>query len=99
MHLVSKYFIGYIEIERQIDFYYQMKQIEKQFELHLTVEGFISERHKFKLQHVYDVSHKPFSFGGGLLYLHTNQGVFPFQIQENPSNFIQGFRSLKIEHP
>lgn len=95
---MSAYFIGYIEIERQIDFYFQMKQVEKQFELRLTMEGIISERHTFKLQHVYDVSHKPFSFGGGLLYLHTNQGVFPFQIQENPSNFIQGFKSLKIEH-
>lgn len=95
---MSKYFIGYIEIERQIDFYFQMKQIEKQFELQLTMDGIITERHRFKLQHVYDVSHKPFSFGGGLLYLHTNQGVFPFQIQENPSTFIQGFKSLKTEH-
>ena len=94
---MSTYFIGYIEIERQIDFYFQMKQIEKQFELQLTMDGIISERHKFKLQHVYDVSHKPFSFGGGLLYLHTNQGVFSFQIQENPLNFIQGFKSLKTE--
>ncbi|WP_419959694.1 hypothetical protein [Psychrobacillus sp. BM2] len=94
---MSKYFIGYIEIERQIDFYFQMKQVEKQFELQLTMDGIISERHKFKLQHVHDVSHKPFSFGGGLLYLHTNQGVFPFQIQENPSNFIQGFKLLKTE--
>lgn len=95
---MSTYFIGYIEIERQIDFYFQMKQVEKQFELQLTMEGIITERHKFKLQHVYDVSHKPFSFGGGLLYLHTNQGVFSFQIQENPSNFIQGFKSLKTKY-
>lgn len=95
---MSRYFIGYIEIERQIDFYFQMKQVEKRFELQLTMDGIMSDSHKFKLQHVYDVSHKPFSFGGGLLYLHTNQGVFPFQIQENPSNFIQGFKLLKTEH-
>ena len=94
---MSKYLIGYIEVERQIDFFYQMKQVEKRFELQLTMDGIITERHKFRLQHVYDVSHKPFSFGGGLLYLHTNQGVFSFQIQESPLHFIQGFKSLKTE--
>ncbi|WP_240793429.1 hypothetical protein [Psychrobacillus vulpis] len=87
--------IIYIEIERQIDFYYQMQQIEKHFELLLNMDGIMSARHQFELGHVHDISHKPFSFGGGILYLHTNQGVFSYKIQDNPSLFIDAFKTLK----
>lgn len=75
-----------------------MQHIERQFELQLNLEGITSARHQFELQHVHDVSHKPFSFGEGILYLHTNQGVFPYKIQENPSSFIAAFRALKAEN-
>ncbi|WP_342599026.1 hypothetical protein MHB48_16715 [Psychrobacillus sp. FSL H8-0483] len=95
---MSEYFIIYIEIERKIDFYYQMQHIETQFELRMTMDEIISERNQFKLQHVYDISHKPFSFGGGILYLHTNQGVFSYKIQDNPATFIHAFKSLKTEN-
>ncbi|MEI4770227.1 hypothetical protein WAX74_11335 [Psychrobacillus sp. FJAT-51614] len=94
--MLSEHSIVYIEIERQIDFYFQQKQIELQYELHLSMEGIKSARHQFELQHVHDVSHKSFSFGGGILYLHTNQGVFSYKIQEDPNPFIQTFKSLKV---
>ncbi len=92
---LSKYLIVYIEIERKIDFYFQMQQIEKQFEIELTLDGIQTAEKNFQLQHVHDISYKPFSFGGGMLYLHTNQGVFSFKIQEDPRSFIEGFRMLK----
>lgn len=95
---MSEHSIVYIEIERQIDFYYQMQQIEMQFELQLSMEGITSARHQFELRHVYDISHKPFSFGGGFLYLHTNQGVFTYKIEDNPAPFIHAFKSLKTEN-
>ncbi|MFF2754949.1 hypothetical protein ACFVR1_14515 [Psychrobacillus sp. NPDC058041] len=95
--MLSSHSIVYVEIKREIDFYYQMQHIEMRFELHLNIEGIASERHQFKLEHVHDVSHKPFSFGGGILYLHTNQGVFPYNIQEDPSYFIHVFKSLKAQ--
>jgi hypothetical protein len=44
---------------------------------------------------VIDVSYKPFSSAAGILYLHTNQGVFPFHIHSSPQTFIDTFRSLK----
>jgi hypothetical protein len=93
--MLSGHSIVYVEVKREIDFYYQMKSIEMQFVLHLNIEGIASERDQFKLEHVHDVSHKPFSFGGGILYLHTNQGVFPYNIQEDPSYFILAFKALK----
>ncbi|WP_144511856.1 hypothetical protein [Bacillus sp. FJAT-22090] len=89
--------IVYIEIEREIDFYYQMKQNEMRFELQLNIEGITSARHQFELCNVHDLSHKPFSFGGGILYLHTNQGVFSYQIQDDPDSFMLAFQSLKAK--
>ncbi|WP_391204011.1 hypothetical protein [Psychrobacillus sp. L4] len=93
--MLSDHSIGYIEVKREIDFYYQMQHIEMQFELQLNLDGITSARHQFELDHVIDVSHKPFSFGGGILYLHTNQGVFPYNIQVDPAYFILAFQSLK----
>lgn len=95
---LSEYSIIYIEIERKIDFYYQMQQIENQYELQLNMEGIITAQHRFELRHVHDISHKSFSFGGGILYLHTNQGVFSYKIEDNPTPFIHAFKTLKAEN-
>ncbi|MFJ8065252.1 hypothetical protein ACIQYS_11530 [Psychrobacillus sp. NPDC096426] len=96
--MLSKHSIVYFEIERKIDFYYQMQQIEIQYELQLNTEGITTARHQFELGHVHDISHKSFSFGGGILYLHTNQGVFSYKIQDNPTPLMHAFKSLKAEN-
>ena len=96
--IMSNYSIVYIEIERKIDFYFQMQQVEMKYELLLNGSGIHSARDQFELQHIHDISFKPFSFGGGILYLHTNQGVFPYKIPENPASFIEAFQSLKEKY-
>lgn len=92
-----QYVIFYIEIERQIDFYYQMQHVERRFELQMSIEGIITAHNRFAFQNVHDISHKQFSSGLGILYLHTNQGVFSYKIKENPSSFIDAFKSLKAD--
>ena len=87
--------IIYIEVERTIDFYFQMQQTEKELELVMTTESIRSANHSFLLQHVHDMSFKPFSFGGGFLYLHTNQGVFTYKINVNPTFFVDVYKNLK----
>jgi hypothetical protein len=88
--------IIYTEVERTIDFYYQMQKIATHHELTITHEVVKTARAVFTLHQVMDVSYKPFSSSdAGILYLHTNQGVFPFNIHSNPQNFIDTFRSLK----
>ncbi|WP_017755274.1 hypothetical protein [Calidifontibacillus oryziterrae] len=49
----------------------------------------------FLLKDIFDISFKSFSSNEGLLYLHTNQGVYSFSVKENPSSFITSFKSLK----
>ncbi|WP_424416136.1 hypothetical protein [Paenisporosarcina sp.] len=87
--------IIYTEVERSIDFYNQMQKIATHHELTITHEVVKTARAEFTLHQVMDVSYKPFSSAAGILYLHTNQGVFPFNIHSNPQNFIDTFRSLK----
>jgi len=87
--------IIYTEVERKIDFYYQMQKIVTQHELTVTPKAVTTTRNEFTLNQVLDVSYKPFSSEAGILYLHTNQGVFPFNIHSNPQFFIDAFRSFK----
>lgn len=87
--------IVYTEVERSIDFFYQMQKITMHHELTVTPVVVTTARAKFMLNQVLDVSYKPFSSESGILYLHTNQGVFPFNIHSNPQTFIDTFRSFK----
>lgn len=56
-----------------------------------------TETHTFSLKNVFDVSFKSLSSNNGFLYLHTNQGVFTFTVQSNPSLFIKIFKSIKAD--
>jgi len=87
--------IIYTEVERKIDFFYQMQKIATHHELTVTPKAVVSARNEFTLNQVMDISYKPFSSEAGILYLHTNQGVFPFNIHSNPCNFIDTYRSFK----
>jgi len=87
--------IIYTEVERVIDFYYQMQKITSHHDLTVTPKTVTTARNEFTLSQVLDVSYKPFSTEAGILYLHTNQGVFPFNIHSNPKTFIEAFKSFK----
>jgi hypothetical protein len=53
----------------------------------------ITTRHReFPLHEVYDMSYRRIGPEEGLLYLHTRQGVYPFQVNADPSAFIEAFK-------
>lgn len=51
--------------------------------------------HTFQLEHILDISYKPFSGIRGLLYLHTVQGVFTFILDTNPKEFINAVKKIR----
>ncbi|WP_172369861.1 hypothetical protein [Sporosarcina jiandibaonis] len=63
--------------------------------IHLYVDTISTEKYNFPLEHVHDLSYKPFSNGAGLFYLHTNQGLFMFEVDADPTNFIDLYKSLR----
>ncbi|MBD1380554.1 hypothetical protein [Metabacillus arenae] len=68
---------------------------ETEYSLLLFEDRVISHHHQFLLRDVFDMSFKPMSGKYGFLYLHTNQGVFAYQVLTHPQAFIDTFKSLK----
>ncbi|WP_170006235.1 hypothetical protein [Bacillus fonticola] len=66
-------------------------------EAHLLMqEGHLyTQTNTFPLENVFDMSYRSLSQGLNLFYLHTNQGVFPFQTKANPDAFIDAFHQYK----
>lgn len=49
----------------------------------------------FLIAHVFDLSYRPFSGDTGLFYLHTREGLFAFEVTEEPEKFIRFFKNLQ----
>ncbi|WP_077617174.1 hypothetical protein [Bacillus sinesaloumensis] len=79
----------YIVIQRKIE-WNEQKYIETHHQLRLFEDRILSSVNEFHLDSVLDVS-----FRSSFLYLHTNQGVFSYNIKEEPLDFINAFKELK----
>ena len=87
--------ISYKVIERMIVKFQQISK-ETTHLISLSAEKITTGNHTFQLKNVFDISYKSFSGNKGLLYLHTNQGVIMFEIESDPSKFIQTYKNLRI---
>ncbi|AXH98336.1 hypothetical protein DV702_00615 [Sporosarcina sp. PTS2304] len=88
--------LSYIYIQRAVD---RLEQsFHKSFHsICLFQDRITTSQRTFSLEHVFDLSYRPFSGQTGLFYLHTNEGVFTFEITENPDHFIQSFKKVRIK--
>ncbi|OZT12071.1 hypothetical protein CHN50_14360 [Priestia aryabhattai] len=86
--------IMYSYVVRKVD-RFQQHYIKKEYELQLCTNQVKCNARSFTLEQVLDISYKPFSSEKGLLYLHTHQGVFKYEIQADPSAFINEYKRLK----
>jgi hypothetical protein len=84
----------FITVSRKID-WNQQQYIEQELFLHLFEDHILSPSEKFLLDEVWDMSYRNSSCEFGFLYLHTNRGVFSFQVKSEPSHFINLYRDLK----
>ncbi|TYR81518.1 hypothetical protein FZC66_06670 [Priestia megaterium] len=91
-HIIST--ISYTRITRKIKFH-QQHYIKTEHDLHLFQDRIQTANKAFVLDHVLDISYKPFSLKSGLLYLHTNQGVFTYEVMTDPYSFIEEYKKLK----
>ncbi|MBM7554316.1 hypothetical protein [Thalassobacillus pellis] len=84
----------YIDTKREISIEGQ-KYVETNHLLTLTDSEITSRDYQFSLKNVFDISYRPIKDGLGLLYLHTNRGVFAFKLNTPPDKFIRVFKDLK----
>ncbi len=86
--------ITYNSVERIMGWYDQKTNLTVH-SIHLSADKVSTPNNIFKLEHVLDMSFKPFSSGNGLFYLHTSQGVFMFEVDANPIHFIHLYKKLR----
>ncbi|MCM3129149.1 MULTISPECIES: hypothetical protein [unclassified Paenibacillus] len=69
-----------------------METIADERELILYSDKIVTKYREFPLEKVFDLSYKKVGEMDGLLYLHTQQGVYPYTVKENPEAFIQAVK-------
>jgi len=84
----------YYKVERAIIDGEQRVMTEERWLL-LFVDRLHTKHRQFELKDVYDISFRMIAAGSGMLYLHTKQGVYSYNVKESPEPFIQAFKGLK----
>lgn len=81
----------YIKMIRTIK-WNQQYVTETQHFLDLYEDKIITASQQFSLKNVFDISYRSLSLNNGFLYLHTNQGLFSYNVKTNPSLFIDEYK-------
>ncbi|WP_244310720.1 hypothetical protein [Paenibacillus ottowii] len=83
----------YYKVERIVTPLKQETVIHRRV-LHLYTTKIISAYREFTLKEVYDTSFKSIGKDYGVLYLHTKQGVFPYNVESDPKDFMIEFKKI-----
>lgn len=84
---------AYLQIERKVTSDGQII-VTHNHEMLLYKEQIITDCHTFLIREVYDMSYRKLGKEGGVFYLHTNQGVYPYHVKSDPREFIAAFKEI-----
>jgi hypothetical protein len=90
MGLIAKQ--PYVKVERKMSSIEQWDEEEERM-IYLYDEKVVTKRREFPIKDVLDVSYKEVAGKGGILYLHTLKGVFPYTVKASPKSFIDAFKT------
>lgn len=78
----------YIKIEREVT---SVQQIDKEHNrmLYLYADRIVTKHREFLIVDVIDVSYRGSGKQNGLLYIHTNSGLFSYTVKGSPNSFIK----------
>ncbi|WP_100011555.1 hypothetical protein [Lentibacillus sediminis] len=83
----------YTKIERQVKSIEQV-DVEHHRTMYLYDEKVVTQHHEFPIRDVFDMSYRFIGGQGGLLYLHTSRGVFPYTVKSSPEQFVAAFKEF-----
>lgn len=63
--------------------------------LYLYEDKLVTAYHEFNLEKVFDLSFKEIQGQGGILFVHTDHGVYSYTLEISPSLLISTFKKLK----
>ncbi|GFZ83654.1 hypothetical protein GCM10010978_25180 [Compostibacillus humi] len=81
----------YIKVERRVDGLEQHDVTEERT-MFLYPDKIVTKYHEFPIKEVLDISYRIIGGKGGLLYLHTLRGVYPFIVQSSPERFVEKYK-------
>jgi len=84
----------YYKVIREVSSIRQ-QDTEKKRTMYLYDEKIVREYREFSLNDVMDISFKPVGKHGGLLYLHTLKGVFPYIVKTSPTGFVEAYMEVR----
>lgn len=88
MYLIAEQ--PYIKVERETNSMEQLK-VEHERTIYLYNDKIVTQHRVFPIEEVLDVSYRTFGKEGGLLYIHTDGGLFTYTVQTSPQKFIEAF--------
>ncbi len=90
MSLIAQH--PYIKIERKVT---SMEQLEIEHDriIYLYTDKVVTQNRKFPIKNVMDFSYREIANQGGILYLHTLQGVYTYIVKSSPEAFITAYRA------
>lgn len=81
----------YVKVHKQIidaEIVYE----EEEREIYLYHDRLITRHREFSTRDISDLSFRKMGDEGGLLYVHTNRGIFSYTVTSSPDSFIKAFR-------
>ncbi|MBP2078359.1 hypothetical protein [Oceanobacillus polygoni] len=92
MNLIAKQ--TYSKVIREVSSIEQ-RDTEQERTMYLYDDKVVTQYREFKIHDVLDISYRFIGDDGGLLYLHTNNGVYPYIVRSSPKAFVEAFKEFQ----
>ncbi|AXI10851.1 hypothetical protein CUC15_18810 [Oceanobacillus zhaokaii] len=89
MYLIAEQ--QYVKVERIVSSISQI-DTEHQRTMYLYNEKLVTKHREFPIQDVTDMSYRSIGGKGGLLYVHTTNGVYSYTVKTSPLPFLNAFK-------
>ena len=90
MNLIAQH--PYFKVERTVTGTEQF-EIEHDRIIYLYNDKVVTQNREFPINIVMDFSYRAIAKQGGILYLHTLQGVYTYIVKSSPEAFINAYRA------
>lgn len=84
----------YYKVQREVSGTEQKTVVHDRL-MYLYGDHIVTRYRKFPIHEVYDMSYRKLGDEGGVLYLHTKQGVYSYTVKADPGTFINAFKELE----
>lgn len=82
----------YFKVQREVTSIGQ-KDVEYERTIYLYSDKIVTYRREFAIEDVIELSYRKFGHETGLLYIHTESGLFTYTVKTSAATFIEAFKN------